>query len=104
MREPIQPDLSELDAIGMGPACPKCGNQTDWLLCWNCGGEGGHDGYEEDPLWYDEGDVIPCGECHGKGGWWRCWECKTCYEEVDDSEAQSDMTDTMGASQQGRYG
>lgn len=86
--EIYQPDIEELDAVGMGPYCPKCHTPTDWLRCWNCGGEGGHDGYDEDPLWYDEGDVIPCGECHGKGGWWRCWDCGQCFEHLGDGPNQ----------------
>lgn len=68
-------NIDDLQDIGMGPECPRCGNATDWLPCWNCGGDGGFDGYDDDPLWYDEGDVIVCGHCHGTGGWWMCGRC-----------------------------
>ena len=35
--------------------------------CWQCGGEGWFDGYEEDPLWYEPGDLYMCPECRGRG-------------------------------------
>lgn len=35
--------------------------------CWNCGGSGYRDLYEEDPLWYDEDEVEKCEICEGKG-------------------------------------
>ncbi len=82
-----EPDIDELDAIGMGPDCPECGSPTDWLRCWNCGGDGCFDGYEEDPLWYDEGDFIPCSECRGKGGWFRCHECRECFDNLLDNSS-----------------
>ena len=53
-------DLSEED-------CPNCGHQAFSRRCWDCGGEGGHDGYEQDPIWYDQGDMIPCDTCRGHG-------------------------------------
>jgi len=69
-------DLDDLDAIGMGPPCPECGDATDWLPCWNCGGEGFHeDLHEMDPLWYDPDETEPCYECKEKGGWWRWLVC-----------------------------
>lgn len=84
--EPMSDISDDLENIGMGPACPQCGNATDWLPCWNCGGEGGFDGEElmaEDPLWYDEDDYEPCGECLGHGGHWRCWDCKKCFDKSE---------------------
>jgi hypothetical protein len=91
MSENQQPDLDELDSIGLGPACPDCGYATDWLRCWNCFGEGGFDGYDEDPFWYDEGDIIPCNECHSKGGWWRCWNCKKCFDNLFKAEPKQSL-------------
>lgn len=75
-------DINDLEAIGMGPPCPKCGDATDWLRCWKCGGEGYHELYDEDPLWYDEDDIETCDVCMGHGGWWRCWDCKECFDRL----------------------
>lgn len=73
--------VDDLEAVGMGPCCPKCGQPTDWLPCHECGGEGYRDDlYEEDPLWYDPGDTEKCDYCGGLGGWWRCWDCKECFD------------------------
>ncbi len=56
-----------------GPTCPVCGGDLQWEDCCEIGCEDGfHDGYEKDPLWYDEGDFVRCETCHGKGGWWVC--------------------------------
>jgi hypothetical protein len=66
------PDYDEPDRFEEPDACPVCGDELEWTDCWSCGGEGEFDGYEEDPLWYDEGDMIPCPECNGAGGWREC--------------------------------
>lgn len=50
----------------------ECGQVCDWEDCDKCGGEGFHELYEEDPLWYSPGDTEPCDQCDGKGGWWLC--------------------------------
>ena len=55
--------------------CPNCGHDCFSRSCSDCGGEGGHDGYEDDPLWYDEGDIIPCGLCDGQGYFHWCPRC-----------------------------
>jgi DnaJ-class molecular chaperone len=55
--------------------CPKCHAQMAMTNCWQCGGEGAFDGYEEYPLWYDEGDVYLCDECRGNGALIWCREC-----------------------------
>jgi len=56
------------------PTCPTCGNWQDWEHCDQC--EDGYvDLYDEDPLFYDEGDVEPCHTCDGHGGWWVCRRC-----------------------------
>lgn len=51
-----------------GTICALCQNDLDWEHCDSCGGEGGHDGYEDDPLWYQPGDIVECGQCNGEGG------------------------------------
>lgn len=48
-----------------------CDDFGDWIECWSCGGEGFHELYDEDPLWYDEDDIETCEECAGAGGWQR---------------------------------
>lgn len=56
--------------------CPRCQCcDTEWVECWDCGGEGGQDGEElmmEDPLWYGPDDFRRCSTCKGKGGWSEC--------------------------------
>ncbi len=53
--------------------CPRCKCcETEWQDCYNCGGEGYLEGNEEDPLWYDPGDLIRCDICRGNGGWRQC--------------------------------
>jgi hypothetical protein len=74
-------DVNDLDLIGMGPPCPKCQQETDWLRCWNCSGQGYHDDlYAQDPFWYDPGDTETCDVCEGKAGWWRCWDCEEAFD------------------------
>lgn len=57
------------------PACPRCVGETVWVECWECGGEGEHDAYELDPIWYEPGDTEECSQCDGEGGWWHCEAC-----------------------------
>lgn len=53
--------------------CPvRCGCGGEWVDCWSCGGECNFDAYEEDPLWYDPGDVIGCDICGQRGGFSVC--------------------------------
>jgi len=56
--------------------CPNCAHQLFRRDCSDCGGEGGRDGYEEDPLWYDDGDMIPCSMCRGEGFHLWCPRCR----------------------------
>jgi hypothetical protein len=66
--------------------CPKCGDvgdDTAWLPCGNGCDEGYFDGYEEDPLWYDEGDMYACEVCEGKGGWRVCGKCNADNEDAE---------------------
>ena len=58
---------------GLGPYC-VCGSPMTWEDCWDCGGDGFINRYEEDPLWYDEDDDSPCETCFRKGGWYFCWK------------------------------
>lgn len=51
--------------------CARCGSSVGWIDCEQCD-EGYHDLYEQDPLWYDEGDVEACDFCVGRAGWWAC--------------------------------
>lgn len=55
--------------------CPNCKHEFFVSTCSDCGGEGGRDGYEEDPLWYDAGDIIPCDMCRGEGFHEWCPRC-----------------------------
>jgi hypothetical protein len=56
--------------------CPSCGSShTHSRDCWNCGGEGGFDAYDDDPFWYEPGDIETCDMCCGNG--WLHW-CPGC--------------------------
>lgn len=55
--------------------CPNCGHELFTRTCSDCGGEGYWDAYELDPLWYDEGDTVPCGLCGGDGNFLWCPRC-----------------------------
>jgi len=59
--------------------CAKCGYECEWEECNACGGEGGHDGYEEDPNWYQPCEMTTCCQCGGTGGDWWCEnrQCET---------------------------
>lgn len=52
--------------------CPVCGGYMDWVSCWQCFGQGEFDLYDEDPIYYDEGDTEKCSECNGSGGYFEC--------------------------------
>lgn len=56
--------------------CAKCGSSMMWIECWSCGGDGEHELYDEDPLWYDEDDTEECDICDGAGGWKACMSCQ----------------------------
>lgn len=53
-------------------SCPRCGGSATWEECSSCGGDGYYDGYEDDPLWYEPGEIEMCEQCDGRGGWWLC--------------------------------
>jgi hypothetical protein len=50
----------------------KAIERTEWVECPAGCEDGYFDGYEEDPLWYDEGDLVPCPVCGGQGGYYWC--------------------------------
>ena len=52
--------------------CSYCRHEVEWEPCYLCNGEGGHDGYEEDPLWYHPGEIATCPQCGGRGGAYWC--------------------------------
>lgn len=35
--------------------------------CGFCGGDGWLDGYEDDPLWFEPGEMARCASCNGSG-------------------------------------
>ena len=81
-KQPATPVASS-DLLGVGiehadgsVVCALCGYEAEWSECCACGGEGGHDGYEEDPLWYQPGELAPCPQCDGAGGDWWCENSK----------------------------
>lgn len=37
--------------------------------------DGYYDGYEDDPLWYDEGEMVRCSDCNGRGYFEWCPKC-----------------------------
>lgn len=45
----------------------SCGLELEFEDCWQCGGEGGRDLYEEDPLAFAPGEWASCTECRGVG-------------------------------------
>lgn len=59
-----------------GTPCPNCHASTTYTRsCDSCGGEGTHDLYEEDPVFYHPGEWERCGECYGNGGHHWCRAC-----------------------------
>lgn len=72
--------------IERGVRCPDedcdCGGIR--VECYVCHGEGGWDGYEDDPLWYEPGEWATCSNCGGSG------RLTSCRVEVEDEEAAGD--------------
>lgn len=54
--------------------CPvKCGCGGERIECWQCGGEGEFDCYDDDPINYAPGEEFEaCEICRGSGGYWMC--------------------------------
>lgn len=60
--------------------CALCHSEMEWEECQALGCEDGYyDAYEDDPNFYDPGDMKRCPECNGKGGEWWCpkFDCPT---------------------------
>ena len=56
--------------------CCECDSECEWGPCREGCDDGYFDGYDEDPLWYDHGDLVPCHMCGGQGGDWWCTNSK----------------------------
>ena len=56
--------------------CQTCGDEPEWIECWQCFGYGDFDLYEEDPILYAPGQTAACDECNGEGGWLICRNCE----------------------------
>lgn len=54
--------------------CALCHAEMEWEECGAGCEDGYFDAYEEDPLFYDPGDLLPCHQCNGQGGSWWCPE------------------------------
>lgn len=52
--------------------CCLCDFEMEWAECQECCGDGGFDGYEEDPNWYHPGEIATCHMCNGRGGDYWC--------------------------------
>lgn len=65
---PYEPD----DCDAGDPVCPECGRFAVWVDCYECGGAGEVEVYDDDPLWYDPDDTESCQLCAGDGGRWIC--------------------------------
>lgn len=66
--------------------CPRHGDVGDnaaWVRCWNGCDDGWFDEYEDDPINCDPGDLEPCSECRGEGGWVVCGPCN-----IDNPDAE----------------
>lgn len=50
--------------------CARCGSSAGWVVCWDCGGLGGHD--VDDPDWDADEVWETCETCHGKTGEHHC--------------------------------
>lgn len=79
--------MSATEPDDVDDGCPVCGSTMYWEPCDQCGGEGFREVYEEDPLWYDEGDTKTCDWCDGAGGHWFCLNFKNHPETAAPQEA-----------------
>ena len=68
--------------------CSVCGCDLEWEDCWNGCDEGYFDGYDDDPLWYDPGDLILCSECGGRGGYLACPNAEH-HERAETEESET---------------
>lgn len=73
-------DLSELDCTSY--RCARCGSdQMEQAICWQCGGAGGFNRYEENPLAFLPDDWLRCDACRGNGFIHYCDECPELKQE-----------------------
>lgn len=72
------------------PFCSICGGPMEWEDCWNGCDDGYFDMYDEDPLWYDEGDLEMCEICKGMGGYWLCPNAKNHQTAEGQGEGATD--------------
>lgn len=62
----------------------EVGDNTGWVQCWNCFGEGEFDEHDDDPINFSPGEAYEtCSECRGEGGWVVCGECNVDNPEVE---------------------
>lgn len=77
--------LDDADDWREGHPCPRCKTEMEWAECTALSCEDGWiDGYEDDPLWYEPGEMERCSECDGKGGWWFCPD--NCWKDAKDDD------------------
>lgn len=69
--------------------CPICFHNLWHSHCWNGCDEGLFDGYEEDPLWYDEGEFYACYICNGTGILTFCPACEKREEDQQQERFQT---------------
>ena len=55
--------------------CPTCGNEMDWVDCWNGCDDGWFDEYEINPIEALPGELSRCDVCNGDGGYLVCPVC-----------------------------
>jgi hypothetical protein len=68
--------------------CPACGHSpVRYRKCHSCE-DGWIWGYDEDPLWYDPDDYVPCPDCQGTG--YHRW-CPACGADLMAPEWKSAM-------------
>lgn len=91
--------------------CALCHYECDWEDCHAGCDDGYFDGYEEDPLLYDPGDLTECPECGGRGGSYWCPnpECETgeCWKQIPapsaPNEKVSDAPDSAAPNRNQSY-
>lgn len=60
--------IDDEDSIDGDKLCPFCKTAMRWVQCWDCGGEGEFDDYEEDAINLAPGESFTaCSTCNGKG-------------------------------------